>query len=91
MSRFGRNSASQKVKERLSRVLSAGDSTGLQLTPSFYLVTPTRVTLFSGTEDLVKMWHDPKLHVIPGATPASVPIEIYQVVGRLRHLALDGR
>ncbi len=58
--RFDKDSDSSKMLDRIKKDQNAADSTGLQITPSFYLVTPTQVTLLAGTDDLEKMWGDPK-------------------------------
>jgi protein-disulfide isomerase/uncharacterized membrane protein len=57
--KFKRDSESTKIAERVANDHVAGDLTGLKITPSFYLITPTQITLLSGLDELEKVWKDP--------------------------------
>ena len=58
--RFGKDFDDPKMTERIATDKTTADTTGLSLTPTFYLVTPTQTVRFTGIEDLEKMWHDSK-------------------------------
>jgi protein-disulfide isomerase/uncharacterized membrane protein len=60
LKRFDKDFDSPKIVGRLVNDHVAGAMTGLQLTPTFYLVTPTQITVYSGIEALEKIWKDPK-------------------------------
>ena len=59
MDRFKKDSQSQEVADRVINDHVAGEVTGLSITPSFYIITPTRITLLSGIDALEAAWKDP--------------------------------
>lgn len=56
---FGKTIQNKKILDRVASDHVAGDATHLQFTPTFYLVSPTKVTMITGLEDFEKVWKDP--------------------------------
>jgi protein-disulfide isomerase/uncharacterized membrane protein len=57
--KFRRDSESKNIANRVANDHVAGELTGLQITPTFYLVTPTKVTLLAGIDELENVWSNP--------------------------------
>ncbi len=58
--RFNQDSDSRKITDRIVNDRVAGGLTGLTQTPTFYLVTPTQATRFTGEDEVEKVWRAPK-------------------------------
>jgi protein-disulfide isomerase/uncharacterized membrane protein len=60
MKKFNADLSSTKVSDRIVNDIVAAKVTNLVYTPSFYLITPTQITLLTTIEGLEEVWKDPK-------------------------------
>jgi protein-disulfide isomerase len=60
IAKFQRDFADPKLLARVVQDHDDGDRAGMEMTPTFFFVTPDRVTRFVGTKDLEQIMNDPK-------------------------------
>ena len=58
--RFEKDMETDKITKRIAQDHVAADVTGLTSTPTFYLVTPTQITVIPKLADLEAIWKNPK-------------------------------
>jgi protein-disulfide isomerase len=58
--RFQKDMADTKLMDKVIQDHQDGDTAGMDMTPTFYLVTPDKVTRFVGDGELTKIMNDPK-------------------------------